>query len=177
MSAKSISLFDRDIMRKAVADAFTKLNPRLQLKNPVMFVTLVGALLTFEQLFTSTDPFRYVLQIALWLLFTVVFANFAEAVAEGRGKAQARALRSTRKQLVAKRRMKNGAVESVDASQLRKGDVVTVVAGEVIPGDGDVIEGAASVDESAITGESAPVIREAGGDRSAVTGGTTILSD
>jgi K+-transporting ATPase ATPase B chain len=177
MSAKSISLFDRDIMRKAVAESFTKLNPRLQLKNPVMFVTLVGALLTFEQLFTSTEPLRYVLQVALWLLFTVVFANFAEAVAEGRGKAQARALRSTRKQLVAKRRTRSGTVESVDAAQLRQGDIVVVAAGEVIPGDGDVMEGAASVDESAITGESAPVIREAGGDRSAVTGGTTILSD
>src|ERR1035438_2510436 len=102
MSTKSISLFDRAIMRKAVADSFLKLNPRLQLKNPVMFVTLVGAILTFQQLFTSKEPFGYVLQIALWLLFTVVFANFAEAVAEGRGKAQARALRASRKQLVAR---------------------------------------------------------------------------
>ena len=101
MSTKSISLFDRDIMQKAVVDSFTKLNPRQQLKNPVMFVTLVGALLTFQQLFTSKEPFGYVLQIALWLLFTVIFANFAEAVAEGRGKAQARALRASRKQLVA----------------------------------------------------------------------------
>ncbi|HVW20780.1 MAG TPA: potassium-transporting ATPase subunit KdpB [Opitutaceae bacterium] len=177
MSAKTISLFDRDILRQAIADSFTKLNPRLQLKNPVMFVTLVGSLLTFEQLFSSREPFHYVLQVAFWLLFTVVFANFAEAVAEGRGKAQARALRSTRKQLVARRRTRSGGFEPVDASQLRKGDVVSVVAGEVIPGDGDVIEGAASVDESAITGESAPVIREAGGDRCAVTGGTTVLSD
>jgi potassium-transporting ATPase ATP-binding subunit len=177
MSTKAVSLFDRDIMRKAVADSFTKLNPRLQLKNPVMFVTLVGALLTFEQLFTSKEPFSYVLQVALWLLFTVIFANFAEAVAEGRGKAQARALRSSRKQLVAKRRRKDGSLESVDATQLRKGDLVVVTAGELIPGDGEVIEGAASVDESAITGESAPVIREAGGDRSAVTGGTGVLSD
>ncbi len=177
MSSKSISLFDRDIMQKAVVDSFKKLNPRLQLKNPVMFVTLIGALLTFEQLCTSPEPFGYVVQIALWLLFTVVFANFAEAVAEGRGKAQARALRSTRKQLVAQRRRKDGSLESVDATQLEKGALVVVKAGEVIPGDGDVIEGAASVDESAITGESAPVIREAGGDRSAVTGGTTILSD
>ena len=117
------------------------------------------------------------LQIALWLLFTVVFANFAESVAEGRGKAQARALRSSRKQLVAQRRRKDGTVESVDASQLRTGDLVVVSAGQLIPGDGEVIEGAASVDESAITGESAPVIREAGGDRSAVTGGTAVLSD
>jgi K+-transporting ATPase ATPase B chain len=164
-------------MRKAVVDSFTKLDPRQQLKNPVMFVTLVGALLTFEQLFTSKEPFGYVLQIALWLLFTVVFANFAEAVAEGRGKAQARALRESRKQLVAKRRRRDGTTEAVDASLLRKDDLVVVVAGELIPGDGEVIEGAASVDESAITGESAPVIREAGGDRSAVTGGTGVLSD
>jgi K+-transporting ATPase ATPase B chain len=177
VSTKSVSLFDREIMLTAGVDAFKKLNPRLQLKNPVMLVTLVGAMLTFEQLFTSKEPFSYVLQIALWLLFTVVFANFAEAVAEGRGKAQARALRASRKQLVAHRRRKDGSLESVDASLLTKGDVVFVKAGELIPGDGDVIEGAASVDESAITGESAPVIREAGGDRSAVTGGTAILSD
>jgi K+-transporting ATPase ATPase B chain len=177
MSTKSISLFDREIMLKAVADAFKKLNPLLQLKNPVMFVTLVGAVLTFEQLFTSKEPFGYVLQVALWLLFTVLFANFAEAMAEGRGKAQARALRASRKQLVANRRCKDGTLETIDASQLRKGDVVFVTAGQVIPGDGDVIEGAASVDEAAITGESAPVIRESGGDRSAVTGGTMVLSD
>ncbi|HXN36160.1 MAG TPA: potassium-transporting ATPase subunit KdpB, partial [Opitutaceae bacterium] len=177
MSTKSVSLFDRDIMQKAVVDSFTKLDPRQQLKNPVMFVTLVGSLLTFQQLFTSKEPFGYVLQIALWLFFTVIFANFAEAVAEGRGKAQARALRASRKQLVAKRRRKDGATESVDASVLRKGDLVVVAAGDLIPGDGEVVEGAASVDESAITGESAPVIREAGGDRSAVTGGTCVLSD
>jgi K+-transporting ATPase ATPase B chain len=177
MSTKTVSLFDREIMQKAVVDSFVKLNPRQQLKNPVMFVTLVGALLTFQQLFTSREPFSYVLQIALWLLFTVVFANFAEAVAEGRGKAQARALRASRKQLVANRRRKDGTVESVDASTLRTGDLVVVAAGELIPGDGEVVEGAASVDESAITGESAPVIREAGGDRSAVTGGTGVLSD
>ncbi len=177
MSSKTISLFDRDIMQKAVVDSFTKLNPRQQIKNPVMFVTLIGALLTFQQLFTSKEPFSYVLQIALWLLFTVVFANFAEAVAEGRGKAQARALRASRKQLVARRKAQDGSLESIDASLLRKGDLVFVNAGELIPGDGEVVEGAASVDESAITGESAPVIREAGGDRSAVTGGTGVLSD
>ncbi len=177
MSTKSVSLFDRAIMSQAVADSFRKLDPRTQLKNPVMFVTLIGAFLTFEQLFTSKEPFGYVLQIALWLLFTVVFANFAESVAEGRGKAQARALRSSRKQLVAQRRCRDGSLESVDASQLRKDDLVFVTAGQLIPGDGEVIEGAASVDESAITGESAPVIREAGGDRSAVTGGTAVLSD
>jgi K+-transporting ATPase ATPase B chain len=177
MTTKSISLFDRTILRQAVADAFRKLDPRTQLKNPVMFVTLVGALLAFEQLFTSRDPFGFVLQVALWLLFTVVFANFAESVAEGRGKAQARALRSSRRQLLARRRGRDGTLETVDASQLAKGDVVVVASGESIPGDGEVVEGAASVDESAITGESAPVIREAGGDRSAVTGGTTVLSD
>jgi K+-transporting ATPase ATPase B chain len=177
MTSKSISLFDRAILTQAIADAFKKLNPRAQLKNPVMFVTLLGALLAFEQLFTSTDPFGYVLQIALWLLFTVIFANFAESVAEGRGKAQARALRASRKQLVAKRRCSDGSFENVDATALQKGDVVSVSAREIIPGDGEVIEGAASVDESAITGESAPVIREAGGDRSAVTGGTMVLSD
>ncbi len=177
MSAKSISLFDREIMLTATADAFKKLNPRLQLKNPVMLVTLVGAILTFQQLFTAKEPFGYVLQVALWLLFTVIFANFAEAVAEGRGKAQARALRASRKQLVAQRRRRDGSLEAIDATQLAKGDVVFVKAGDLIPGDGEVIEGAASVDESAITGESAPVIREAGGDRSAVTGGTAVLSD
>ncbi len=177
MSTKAVSLFDRAILRQAVTDSFKKLDPRQQLKNPVMFITLLGAGITFQQLFTTTEPFGYVLQVALWLLFTVVFANFAEAVAEGRGKAQARALRASRKQLVAQRRRKDGQLEPVDASALRKGDVVFVKAGDLIPGDGDVIEGVASVDESAITGESAPVIREAGGDRSAVTGGTRILSD
>src|ERR1019366_8593410 len=152
MSTKSISLFDKEIMQKAVVDSFTKLDPRQQLKNPVMFITLIGAILTFEQLFTSKEPFSYVLQIALWLLFTVVFANFAEAVAEGRGKAQARALRASRKELVARLRRKDGSTEPVDASLLRRGDVVIVAAGELIPGDGEVIEGAASVDESALTG-------------------------
>src|SRR5471032_2405354 len=137
MSAKSISLFDREIMLTATSDAFKKLDPRQQLKNPVMLVTLVGAILTFEQLFTSKEPFGYVLQVALWLLFTVVFANFAEAVAEGRGKAQARALRASRKQLVARRRLPDGRIESVDASVLRSGDLVVVTAGELIPGDGE----------------------------------------
>ena len=177
MSTKAASLFDAAILRQASLDSLKKLDPRTQLKNPVMFITLLGAFLSFQQLFTSKDPFGYVLQIALWLLFTVVFANFAESVAEGRGKAQARALRASRKQLVANRRRKDGSLESVDATLLAKGDLVFVKAGELIPGDGEVIEGAASVDESAITGESAPVIREAGGDRSAVTGGTCVLSD
>jgi K+-transporting ATPase ATPase B chain len=177
MSTKAVSLFDREILLQAVVDSFKKLDPRQQIKNPVMFITLIGAILTFFQLFTTKEPRGYVLQIALWLFFTVIFANFAEAVAEGRGKAQARALRASRRQLVAQRGRKDGSYEPVDATELRKGDVVRVLAGELIPGDGDVIEGAASVDESAITGESAPVIREAGGDRSAVTGGTRVLSD
>ena len=177
MSSKTISLFDRAIMQKAVADSFLKLDPRAQLKNPVMFITLLGAVITFQQLLTAREPFGYVLQVALWLLFTVIFANFAEAVAEGRGKAQARALRASRQQLVAQRRRKDGTFEPVDATALRQGDVVSVQTGGLIPGDGEVIAGIASVDESAITGESAPVIREAGGDRSAVTGGTRILSD
>src|SRR5471030_1056471 len=173
---KSISLFDREIMLTAATDAFKKLNPRLQLKNPVMFVTLVGAVLTFEQLFTSKEPFGYVLQIALWLLFTVVFANFAEAVAEGRGKAQADTLKRASTQTVA-RRLRDGREEQISATDLRKGDSVVCETGDVIPSDGDVIEGIASVDESAITGESAPVVRESGGDRCAVTGGTRVLSD
>jgi K+-transporting ATPase ATPase B chain len=177
MSTKTVSIFDRTLLQKAVSDSFRKLDPRTQLKNPVMFITLLGAIITFQQLFTTHEPFSYVLQVALWLLFTVVFANFAEAVAEGRGKAQARALRASRQQLTAQRRRKDGTIESVDASALRKGDLVFVRTGELIPGDGDVVEGIATVDESAITGESAPVIREAGGDRSAVTGGTRILSD
>jgi K+-transporting ATPase ATPase B chain len=177
MSNPAIPLFDRAIVTQAVVDSFRKLDPRQQVRNPVMAITLVGALLTFEQLFTSKEPFRYVLQIALWLFFTVIFANFAEAVAEGRGKAQARALRASRRELMARRRRPDGTLETVPAPELRRGDVVAVVAGEMIPGDGEVTAGAASVDESAITGESAPVIREAGGDRSAVTGGTRVLSD
>jgi len=176
MSTKAVSLFDRSIIRQAVVDSITKLDPRAQLKNPVMFVTLIGAVLTFEQLFTSTEPFRYVLQIALWLLFTVLFANFAEAVAEGRGKAQADTLKRARTQTVA-RRLRDGKEEQISATDLRKGDSVVCETGDVIPSDGDVIEGIASVDESAITGESAPVVRESGGDRCAVTGGTRVLSD
>ncbi|MEO6992206.1 MAG: potassium-transporting ATPase subunit KdpB [Lacunisphaera sp.] len=176
MSTKAVSLFDRQILRQAVADSFKKLDPRAQLKNPVMFVTLIGALLTFEQLFTSKDSFGYVLQIALWLLFTVLFANFAEAVAEGRGKAQADTLKRARTQTFA-RLLRDGREEKTAATDLRKGDLVICETGDVIPADGDVIEGIASVDESAITGESAPVVRESGGDRCAVTGGTRVLSD
>ena len=150
------------------------------LKNPVMFVTEVGAALTTLALIfrAEGEPFGFTLQIALWLWFTVLFANFAEAVAEGRGKAQANALRKTRTRTIAHRRVHDGSgFQDVPADQLRKGDIVVVSAGEIIPADGEVIEGAASVDESTITGESAPVIREAGGDRNSVTGGTKVLSD
>lgn len=177
MTHKAPSLFDWKIAGPAIGDAFKKLDPRLMIKNPVMFVTMVGAALTTVGVFTTTHELRgFVAQLAIWLWFTVLFANFAEAMAEGRGKAQAQALRKTRVQTTT-RRIKNGSTEEVNATELRKGDVVIVRAGEVIPADGDVIEGAATVDESAITGESAPVICESGGDRSAVTGGTRVLSD
>jgi K+-transporting ATPase ATPase B chain len=177
MTHKAPSLFDWNIAGPAVGDAFKKLDPRLMIKNPVMFVTMVGAVLTTVGIFTAHTDRVFIAQLALWLWFTVLFANFAEAVAEGRGKAQAKALRGTRVKTVAHRIAKNGQVEDVSANDLRKGDVVVARAGEIIPADGDVIEGAATVDESAITGESAPVIRESGGDRSAVTGGTRVLSD
>jgi K+-transporting ATPase ATPase B chain len=177
MTHKAPSLFDWKIAGPAVGDAFKKLDPRLMVKNPVMFVTMVGAALTTVGVFTAHTDRGFIAQLAVWLWFTVLFANFAEAVAEGRGKAQAQALRGTRVSTVARRVGKNGKVEEVSADGLRKGDVVLVRAGEMIPADGDIIEGAATVDESAITGESAPVIREAGGDRSAVTGGTRVLSD
>jgi len=177
MTHKAPSLFDWKIAGPAAGDAFKKLDPRLMVKNPVMFVTMVGAALTTAGIFTATTDRSFIAQLAVWLWFTVLFANFAEAVAEGRGKAQAQALRGARVNTVARRVGKNGRVEEVSADGLRKGDVVLVHAGEMIPADGDVIEGAATVDESAITGESAPVIRESGGDRSAVTGGTRVLSD
>jgi potassium-transporting ATPase ATP-binding subunit len=177
------SLFDREILGRAVIDSFKKLDPRWQYRNPVMFVCEVGALVTlifFVRDLGGHGPAGFDFAISIWLWFTVVFANFAEAVAEGRGKAQADALRKTKTETMAKRRVKgavDGTLEDVPSSSLRKGDVVVVTAGELIPGDGDVISGAAMVDESAITGESAPVVREAGGDRSAVTGGTRVISD
>ena len=177
MTHKAPSLFDWNIAGPAMGDAFKKLDPRLMIKNPVMFVTMVGAVLTSVGIFTASADRSFIAQLALWLWFTVLFANFAEAVAEGRGKAQAKALRGTRVKTIAHRIAKNGQMEDVSANDLRKGDVVVACAGEIIPADGDVIEGAATVDESAITGESAPVIRESGGDRSAVTGGTRVLSD
>src|SRR3984957_19867687 len=181
MTHKAPSLFDWKIAGPAIGDAFKKLHPAAMVKNPVMFVTMVGAILTTVDIFLPTSERGVIIQIAIWLWFTVLFANFAEAVAEGRGKAQADALRRTRSDTRAKRLVDpenlKSVVEGVNALDLRLGDVVLVEAGEVIPGDGEILEGVASVNESAITGESAPVIREAGGDRSAVTGGTTVLSD
>ena len=179
MAARKHSLFEKEIMIQAALDSFRKLNPVSLLKNPVIFVTEVGAVLTTLGLFfpSGEEPFGFVLQVALWLWFTVLFANFAEAMAEGRGKAQAKALRKTRTRTMALRFKPDGSTDRMEANQLRKGDLFIVSAGEIIPADGEIIEGVATVDESAITGESAPVIREAGGDRSAVTGGTRILSD
>ncbi len=182
-SKQETSLFQPALIRQALKDSVRKLHPRDVLRNPVMAVVWAGSLLTTALLLRDTflrpenaSPIWFTFSVALWLWFTVLFANFAEAVAEGRGKAQAATLRNLRKETTA-RRLRNKTEERVSASVLRKGDVVVVEAGEVIPGDGEVIEGIASVDESAITGESAPVIRESGGDRSAVTGGTRVLSD
>jgi K+-transporting ATPase ATPase B chain len=174
---KSKSLWDAKIIWRALGDAVVKLDPRTMMKNPVMFVVEVGSVVTTLLLFREKQSFAFNLQITLWLWFTVLFANFAEAMAEGRGKAQADTLRKARSETTAKRLLANGTTETVPSSNLRSGDVVMVAASEFVPGDGEVIEGVASVDESAITGESAPVIREAGGDRSAVTGGTRVLSD
>jgi K+-transporting ATPase ATPase B chain len=172
------SLWDTAIVKRAAADAILKLNPRKMMGNPVMFVVEVGSVITSVLLLLHPhQAFKFNLQITLWLWFTVLFANFAEAMAEGRGKAQADTLRKARSETVALRLRDNGETEQVPSSQLRTNDVVLVSAGEFIPGDGEIIEGVASVDESAITGESAPVIRESGGDRSAVTGGTRVLSD
>lgn len=180
MAAKSHSLFDRDILVPALMDSIRKLNPAKMVKNPVMFVTEVGALLTTIDVFATTargGAIAFPLQISLWLWFTVLFANFAEAIAEGRGKAQADSLRKARTKTIANKIQSNGKTTPVEAESLRKGDFVLVSAQEIIPADGEIIEGTATVNEAAITGESAPVIREAGGDRSAVTGGTTVLSD
>ncbi|MDX6527797.1 MAG: potassium-transporting ATPase ATP-binding subunit [Blastocatellia bacterium] len=181
---KTKAIWNSQIVKRAIVDSIVKLNPRSMMKNPVMFVVEVGSFLTTLQLMRGlvapipgVTNTKFELQITLWLWFTVLFANFAEAMAEGRGKAQADNLRKSRTETTATRLLTNGKTEVVGATELRKEDVVLVVAGEFIPGDGEIIEGVASVDESAITGESAPVIREAGGDRSAVTGGTRVLSD
>jgi K+-transporting ATPase ATPase B chain len=175
-------MFDPKIVRTALGDSFRKLHPRTQMRNPVMFVVLVGSVLStalfLRDARTATAAINvFVGVVALFLWFTVLFANFAEAMAEGRGKAQAETLRKTRSETLANVRLADGSVRVVPSSELQVGDECVVSAGGVIPGDGDVIEGIASVDESAITGESAPVIRESGGDRSAVTGGTRVLSD
>jgi K+-transporting ATPase ATPase B chain len=184
MAANSRPLFDPPIVTRALRDAFTKLAPRHMVRNPVMFVVLVGSLLTTLVLVRDLIGHRgnngFTIQITIWLWFTVIFANFAEAMAEGRGKAQADTLRKSRTQTVArtlKDKSDRERVEMVPSASLTKGDLVLALPGDVIPGDGDVVDGVASVDESAITGESAPVVRESGGDRSAVTGGTKVLSD
>ncbi len=178
--SRSRPLFDREIVGRAIRESFLKLNPLTLLKNPVIFVVEVGAALVtvflLRDFFAKHAGIGFEVQIALWLWFTVLFANFAEAMAEARGKAQADALRKTKTDAIAKRVFKDK-IESVPASKLRSGDIVLAEAGDLIPGDGDVIDGIATVDESVITGESAPVIRESGGDRSAVTGGTKVLSD
>jgi K+-transporting ATPase ATPase B chain len=183
--AHAISLFDRVILKRAIRESVCKLSPRQVIRNPVMFVVEVGSLLTtlvwlgdLMMPSSRSAPLWFTTSVCAWLWFTLLFANFAEAIAEGRGKAQAASLRKMRTQTTARRiRSSDGVIEVVNADTLRLGDLVVVEAGEFIPGDGEVIFGVASVDESAITGESAPVIRESGGDRSAVTGGTKVLSD
>jgi potassium-transporting ATPase ATP-binding subunit len=180
-NSKRISIWDPHIVRRAITGAFVKLHPRTMARNPVMFVVEIGSILTtiklIQDVMAGHQGLGFEFQITFWLWLTVLFANFAEAMAEGRGKAQADTLRKAKTETIANRERPDRTVEQVAAPMLRKGDVVRVSAGEVIPADGDIIEGVASVDESAITGESAPVIRESGGDRSAVTGGTRVLSD
>ncbi|MRR38084.1 K(+)-transporting ATPase subunit B, partial [bacterium] len=177
--AKTKSLFEKEIMTTACVEALKKLNPRHLIKNPVIFVTEIGAIITTFELVSGmgTEPWTFDLQISLWLWFTVLFANFAEALAEGRGKAQADSLRTTRRQTFANLLKPDGSMERVPSDILRRGDSVVVSAGETIPADGEIYAGVAMVDESAITGESAPVLREAGGDRSSVVGGTRVLTD
>jgi len=183
--AQAVSLFDKAIVREAVKESLRKLSPAKVIRNPVMFVVEIGSVLTSLVALrdalvpaSRSAPLWFTISISLWLWFTVVFANFAEAVAEGRGKAQADSLRKMRTQTSARKlKAPQGPEETVAADSLRAGDLVVIDAGELVPGDGEVVEGVASVDESAITGESAPVIRESGGDRSAVTGGTRVLSD
>jgi len=179
------SALSRELLVPAIADAFRKLSPRQQFRNPVMFIVLVCSVMTtglwLQALFGHGEaPSGFIFWVAIWLWFTLLFANFAEAIAEGRGKAQANSLRGARRDVIANKIASldtRDKVTPVSAADLRKGDLVVITAGESIPGDGDVVDGAASVDESAVTGESAPVIRESGGDRSSVTGGTRVLSD
>jgi len=173
--AQARGLFDREILAQALKDSIKKLDPRVQLRNPVMFVVLVGSIITLFESFAHPSTFTW--SITIWLFLTVIFANFAEAMAEGRGKAQADTLRKMRSETEARRLRPDGTEELVPAASLQKGDLVVCEANDLIPSDGEIVEGIASVDESAITGESAPVIRESGGDRSAVTGGTKVLSD
>src|SRR5665213_1581050 len=191
--SKPVSLFESSILRQAIGESFRKLSPRLVAKNPVMFVVEVGSALTtllvVRDLIVRAPghaPIWFTGAVSVWLWFTVLFANFAEAVAEGRGKAQAETLRKMRKETMARRlvdakgddhSLADHREEQIASSSLRKGDFVVVEANQLVPGDGEIVEGIASVDESAITGEAAPVIRESGGDRSAVTGGTKVLSD
>ncbi len=178
MKPRNKAVWEGKIVLNAIKDALLKLNPRKMMGNPVMFVVEIGSVITTALLFKGSSDFKFNLQITLWLWFTVLFANFAEAMAEGRGKAQADTLRRARSETLANRILgSDGRIEQVPSSKLRAADLVFVSAGEFIPSDGEIVEGVASVDESAITGESAPVIREAGGDRSAVTGGTRVLSD
>src|SRR3974390_851552 len=178
MASHRKSIWDLSLVRSASWSSLLKLNPRNMMGNPVMFVVEIGSVITTVLLILRPhEAFRFNLQITLWLWFTVLFANFAEAMAEGRGKAQAETLRKAKSETIANRMKADGTIEQVASVKLRVGDLVSVSAGELIPGDGEITEGVASVDESAITGESAPVIREAGGDRSAVTGGTRVLSD
>jgi K+-transporting ATPase ATPase B chain len=173
--AESRGLFDAEILRQALIDSFKKLNPALEIRNPVMFVVLVGTVITFIEAIAHPSTFSW--SITIWLFLTVIFANFAEGMAEGRGKAQADTLRRMRSETEARRLRPDGSEELVPAAELARGDLVVCEPGDAIPSDGEITEGIASVDESAITGESAPVIRESGGDRSAVTGGTKVLSD
>ncbi|MHB1665653.1 MAG: HAD-IC family P-type ATPase, partial [bacterium] len=177
-----VSAFNKKILKTAIIESFKKLNPKVMIKNPVMFVVEIGSVITTAILFKNLflHDFKYMLfiiQITLWLWFTVIFANFAESISEGRGKAQAESLRKGKTEVIARLLKADGKEEKIKASMLRKGDVVICETNDTIPGDGEIIEGISSVDESAITGESAPVIRESGGDRSAVTGGTKVLSD
>jgi K+-transporting ATPase ATPase B chain len=179
MPPKSYSIFQKEILKQALLYSIKKLSPKTMIKNPVMFVTEVCAVITTAVVFQKPpgESTGFIIQISLWLWFTVLFANFAEALAEARGKAQANALRRTRTRTLANKLTKTGEINQVSAEDLRKNDIVVVATGEIIPADGEVVRGIATVDEAAITGESAPVIREAGGDRSAVTGGTRVLSD